>query len=225
MRRVLLAAALGAAGCFSDPGPPRGPAGQGGPWQMIQSTGTTSPDALGIAATTPGDVVVIAAEYTMTTQTFADGTGTTYLRVAGSVTSCPRAVQLAIWVGVPPASIAIVSAVGNAAAWALWEFRGIDPTPDGADVVPNGGNTTVPAGPPLTTTGDGELVVAAVIANGTIQGIHPDDDFVNDQILAGNGFAHVASNQVPAGTSLTAHWDQEPSDLYCSSAVAFRVGP
>lgn len=225
MKCVLLAAALAATGCFSDPGPPRGPTGSGGPWLLIQSTGTSSPDALEIAPTVPGDVVVIAPRYTMTTQTFTDNAGTQYRRVPGSVATCPGSAQLAIYVGLPPAPVHTVTAGGNTSGWALWEFQGISAMPDGAAALPDGGNTAVPESPPLTTASDGELVVAAVIAVGTIQGIHPDDDFVNDQIVLGNGYAHLASNQVPAGTTLVAHWDQDPSDNYCATAVSFPTGP
>ena len=213
------------AGCFADPGPQGAPPPPAGPWELVQTAGTTAPQ-LALMPTQPGDLLVIAAQFGVLTQTFSDSSGTAYQRIAGSLIGCYDGYQLAFYVGRPATSIASVSSAGDVSGWTIWEFHGLAADPiDAAGTVPLGGDTTVPSGPTLTTTAPGELAVSAVIAHGMIQGSHALDEFVNDQIILGNGYAHLASNQVPAGTPLTAHWDQLPNDIYCASGITLLAAP
>ena len=108
----------------------------------------------------------------------------------------------------------------------VWEVSGIKTT-DPVDIAaalndqPESAN---PRGPRITTSAPGEFVVTAALADAEITGIHAGSEFVKDSLALGNGWAHLADPDAPAGVHQV-QGDQTPPGIYCASAAAFRVGP
>ena len=90
---------------------------------------------------------------------------------------------------------------------------------------PSAAQRAAPAGiaAERTTSAAGEFVMASAIVFDTVSGIHPGNEFTNDQVSDGNGWAHLTDPMAPAGVH-QAQWDATPGS-YCASAVAFKVGP
>ena len=76
----------------------------------------------------------------------------------------------------------------------------------------------------MTTTAPGDFIVSAAIVQNNITGTHTGNEFTNDEMPNGNGFAHLTATRAPAA-SHQARWDQPTSGAYCSSSAAFFVGP
>jgi hypothetical protein len=114
----------------------------------------------------------------------------------------------------------------NVFAAVVWEVSGVrsDDPVDATLVLIEQADTTTPLGPRITTSADGEFVVSVMLVDNTISGIHPGNEFTNDQIAFGNGWAHLTDPMAKAG-AYQAQWDQPMSGAYCTSAVAFKVAP
>jgi hypothetical protein len=111
-------------------------------------------------------------------------------------------------------------------AGVMWEVSGIrsqDPV-DTAVVLTEQAETTAPLGPRITTSTDGEFVVSVALVDNTISGIHPGNEFTNDQTALDNGWAHLTDPKAKAGVH-QAQWDQPTAGAYCAAAVAFKVAP
>jgi hypothetical protein len=128
-------------------------------------------------------------------------------------------------------SCAQADAIGVAAttgvfATVVWEVSGIrtDDPLDTAAVLNDQPESTAPLGPAITTRTPGEFVVSAAMVENLAPSIHAGNEFTNDQITNGNGWAHLSDPMAAAGDH-QAQWDQPDAGAYCASAVAFRVGP
>jgi len=75
----------------------------------------------------------------------------------------------------------------------------------------------------VTTSQAGDFIVSILFAVDTnISGISPGNEFTNDFTTNGNGWAHITSNSVPAGTHQASWITSTPQGIYCASTVAFR---
>jgi hypothetical protein len=121
--------------------------------------------------------------------------------------------------------VTAVTATTTTAAYALvvWEFATAQPaTVDAAAAMSDQGSSSHPTSPVITTENAGELVIAIGISGGVVTGIHAGNEFTNDSLVRGNGWAHITSADAPAG-SQHAVWDSN-DQTFCSDAVAFHVG-
>ena len=118
-----------------------------------------------------------------------------------------------------------VSPVGMFLAAVVWEVSGIRDRDalDTAGVVVDG-KGLAPLGPPITTSTDGEFVVSAVAMETKARGIHGGNEFTNDQLTFGNGWAHLTDPHAKAGQHV-AQWDQDSDGTYCGAGAAFRAAP
>jgi hypothetical protein len=118
-----------------------------------------------------------------------------------------------------------VAPTNNVCAVVVWEVSGIraDDPVDAVAVLNDQPRSTTPLGPKIATSAAGEFVMASAVVAFSVSGIHPGNEFTNDQVSDGNGWAHLTDPMAPAGT-YQAQWDAQ-SGSYCASAVAFKVGP
>lgn len=107
-------------------------------------------------------------------------------------------------------------------AWEVSGITGSDPV-DAVAVLSDQPRSNAPLAPKITTSAAGEFVMASAIVLDTVSGIHPGNEFTNDQVSDGDGWAHLTDPMAPAGVH-QAQWDATPGS-YCASAVAFKVGP
>lgn len=107
-------------------------------------------------------------------------------------------------------------------ATVVWEVSGLpNAVVDAADKADNQAASVTPSAPPIVTSVAGDFMVAVTIVSETVTGMETGNEFINDQIADGNGWAHVMSKSAPAG-SHRAVWTQDLSGGYCSSAAAFK---
>jgi hypothetical protein len=221
--KLAVSLALATAGCFVDPGPPSGAVPSTG-WTLVEFESATTGTRVPLMPTKPGDLIIVAAEVADGLETFQAGSD--LMPVLGSVTSCTNT-TLEVFFGVPDVGVNVVTATVAPFDWLVWVFSGLPgPVLDDARQQPSMSSSGLAMSPIVTPNQDGDVVVAAAVAYGdniTDPSVS-DLRFVHDAIVKGNGFAHVNSNQTPAGMKLQAQWDLASGGSYCSAAVAFRAG-
>jgi hypothetical protein len=112
------------------------------------------------------------------------------------------------------------------AAIVAWEFANLEPGDpfDTAVMANNQASTLTPAGPAITTTSAGELVVATVLVTNTVAGIHAGTGFTNDSLAHSNGWGHLLDAHAPAGVYQPI-WDVDITGSYCGVTAAFLTSP
>jgi hypothetical protein len=125
--------------------------------------------------------------------------------------------------------IGSTKAVHTAVVWEVSGIRSDDPL-DTASALDTQSPSATPLGPPITTSADGDLIISAVDVDDEVTGIHAGNEFTNDSLGNGNGWAHITSASAKAGIH-QAQWDQpQPTGHqmpgeYCASAAAFKAAP
>ena len=125
--------------------------------------------------------------------------------------------------GATTISVAATTSVLAAVVWEVSGIRTDDPL-DTAIVLDDQPASTSPLGPTITTSTDGEFVVSVAIVDNIASGIHPGNEFTNDQFAFGNGWAHLTDPMAKAGVH-QAQWDQPDPGVYCANAAAFKIVP
>ena len=105
----------------------------------------------------------------------------------------------------------------------VWEVSGIATTAplDAVAVLDDQPSTGTPVGAPTTTTAAGDFVIEVADLAGFWTGV--DAPFVQDIMLANDGWAHLGTADAPPGT-YQAMWTAT-ADTYCATSAAFFVGP
>ncbi|MFZ0952911.1 MAG: hypothetical protein WAN17_11635, partial [Candidatus Sulfotelmatobacter sp.] len=106
----------------------------------------------------------------------------------------------------------------------VWEVSGISTSaPDVTNTSSGSLTLNNTLGPAVITTQAGDFIVSILFAvNTNISGISTGNEFTNDFTTNGNGWAHITSNSVPAGTHQASWFTSTPQGAYCASTVAFR---
>ena len=198
------------------------------PWKLVQHQGATGDD-VNCAASAAGNLIVVAVETNASDPVTAvtDNVGNTYNRVKGSravITQENLGVEVWYAVNANPGTTRIVAAAPTVHGVVMWEVDGFgaaDPLGDVAKVNDQVASM-MPDGAAITTTTTGEFVVSILIVEFVITNIVAGS-FTNDELVFGNGWAHLTSNTAPPGTYQAA-WSAT-NGLSCASSVAFRVTP
>jgi hypothetical protein len=106
----------------------------------------------------------------------------------------------------------------------VWEVSGISTSPpDGTNTSSGSFTLNNTPGPAVITTQAGDFIVSIMFAVDTnLSGITSGNEFTNDFLTNGNGWAHITSNFVPAGTHQASWFTSTPQGEYCASTAAFR---
>jgi hypothetical protein len=202
------------------------------PWSLIKTAETTMTNqGLSFAATGAGHLIVVGIETpsSSTITTVADNASNTYVAVPiGRAISTVGDIGLELWYAKNATAGAtnITVTATSARAIVMWEFANIRTTNplDTSTKVENQAPSTTPLGAAITTTQPRELVISVAIVDNFISGLHTGSAFTNDRLTLGNGWAHITSNNAPAGT-YQAQWDQGTSGASCGISAAFFIGP
>jgi hypothetical protein len=206
-------------------------------WQFVGATGVMSSSTATVqlplaSATKAGELVVVAAQLSSgTTASVTDNASAlgTYMSIPSAratYTSTPSAIN-EMWYGTTNAGATAVTVAANSTIDVVvaWRFTTPGaPRLDLAAALSNQGLSTAPTSPAIMTSSPGEIVIAAVLVTADVTGISSGNEFTNDELTNGNGFAHLTDPLAPAGVHI-AQWDQPGNGWYCASAVAFAVGP
>lgn len=200
------------------------------PWSLVQSKSVENTGSLAIAATGSKHLIVVGVETLLadTVTSVTDNAGNTYVAVPKRAVSTVVNVGLEIWysAGAKAGATTITVTSNSTRAIVAWEFTNIKTTGplDNGTKVDNQAASTTPLGASIVTAQDRELVIATIIVQNQVSGIHANSAFTNDQTALGNGWAHLTSNNAPAGT-YQAQWDQPTTGASCAVSAAFFVGP
>jgi hypothetical protein len=199
-------------------------------WTLIQTSGSTAPSTT-MAATGAGHLLVVAVETNSTgpVSSVTDNAGNSYVAVPGSraiLAADNRGVELWYAQDSLPGATTITASGPTIHATVSWEVSGIRTTNslDTVTKLDDRPATTLPRGASIATSVDGEFVVSVAIVANSITGIRAGNEFTNDRLTFGNGWAHLTDAAAPAGTH-QAQWTQNASGGFCASSVAFLVGP
>lgn len=200
------------------------------PWSLIQTKETTTP-TVNVTATGSGHLLVVAIEGTQAgnVTAVADNAGNTYTAIPNNrATSSAFSVGLEFWYAVSSKSGATMVTITAPTVYAavVWEVANIRTTAplDAATKLDNQAASTTPLGASITTNQARDFVVSVVIVDNVVSGLHTGSAFTNDHTTFGNGWAHLTSNNAPAGT-YQAQWDQGTAGAYCAATAAFSIGP
>jgi hypothetical protein len=201
-------------------------------WNLVQVRGGTT-GTVGVTATTGGDLLIVAAQLNSadTVVSIADnapGGSATYTQVPGArasdtLTSVRDAVE--VWYGVaqPGATTITVSAANTPPAIVVWEVAGLASAPPFIDVagqISQMAQNTSAFSPALTTTADGDFVVAIAIVQNQVTGLFGGNGRYFEDLGTNNqGWAHLTDPHTPAGPEQTV-W-ATTSGTWCTSAAAF----
>jgi hypothetical protein len=199
-------------------------------WGLVQTVGSGNATVT-LKPVSPGHLIVVAMEIDSggSPPAVTDNCNSYVAVPTATATSSVLQVDLQIFYAyaTQPCQVDTIRVAANRDVCALvaWEVSGItasDPV-DAVAVLNDQPRSNAPLAPKITTSADGEFVVASAIVFDTVSGIHPGNEFTNDQVSDGNGWAHLADPMAPAGVH-QAQWDATLGS-YCASAVAFKVGP
>ena len=201
--------------------------GSAATWALVQVVSTTTP-SLTIAPTGPGHLIVVALQIldTDTVTSVADNAANTYVRIPGAhATNNAGGDGLDVWYARSSiAGATTITASGPLIHYATvgWEFSGIDPVNAlaGATSASDQPASTTPTSPTITTSQTGELVLALAVTVNDVTGIHAGNEFTNDSLANGSGWAHITSQAASAGPHV-GQWDHNSNTSYLASAVAF----
>lgn len=230
MPRWLLAMAL--VGCGRIGFDPIGDGGDPRRWALIQTAGSRSSN-VSLAPLGAHHLVVVAVQLAsngQVTSILDSSVCNAYVEIpAAHAVNRPLGDALEIFYAKNSCSGADdlgVSATTGVFATVVWEVAGIrtDDPLDTAVVLNDQPASTAPIGPTITTSAAGEFVVSAAMVENLAATIHTGNEFTNDQITNGNGWAHLTDSMAAAGDH-RAQWDQPDAGAYCASAAAFRAGP
>jgi len=201
------------------------------PWSLIKTAETTNTNqGLSFAATGAGHLIVVGLETPSAgaVTAVADNAGNTYAPVPiGRAISTVGDIGLEVWYAKnASAATTITVTAPSVRAIVMWEVANIKTANplDTSTKVENQAASTTPLGAAITTTQARELVISVAIVDNFISGIHANSAFTNDRLALGNGWAHLTSNNAPAGT-YQAQWDQGTAGASCSISAAFFIGP
>ena len=202
-------------------------------WELVQTAAAERAISLGVTELGAQSLIVVAMQidprgmvtavtdnsncnsYTEITDAYAFCIASKlYIYYAKSSSACSGATKI---------DLAVTAPVFAAVAWEVSGIRSDDPV-DTALTLTEQPDTTSPRGPRITTSTDGEFVVSVMLVDNIVSGIHPGNEFTNDQLVFDNGWAHLTDPMAKAGT-YQAQWDQPMAGAYCTSAVAFKVAP
>lgn len=159
-------------------------------------------------------------------KSISDNVGNGYAEAKGTRAANSHAgVSVDIWyaanskAGATSLTLTATSSAAQGAA-VIWEFSGVNTTSplDQVAKLRNQPVTTAPAGPSITTTSAGEVIISIAAGAKSITGIYSGNPFTEDSLVRSSGWAHLVASSPGA---YNAQWDESPSGAYCASAAAF----
>jgi len=201
-----------------------------GPWTLVQTRDVMG-SQLAVPATGAAHLLVVGVqtEDAGAATAVTDNAGNTYVAIAGSraiVTGGGLAVELWYAKDSKAGATTITASAPTVYSVVLWEVAGISVTNpfDKVAQLSNQGANATPAAPSITTTRNGELIVAIAIVANAVNGVVSGSPFTNDHMTHANGWAHLTNALSPAG-AYQAKWNQPTSGVYCATAAAFVTAP
>lgn len=184
--------------------------------------------SLTIPATGSGNLIAIALMFNGKTSvaSVSDNAGNTFVSAGARAADGSQATE--IWYALNSQSGATVvtpTFVGSPTHVEIttWEVSGIPNSPPDATNTASGSVTlNNTPGPAVTTSKAGDFIISVLFANtANFTAITSGNEFTDDFATFGNGWAHITSNAVSAGTHQASWYTSVANGVYCASTVAF----
>jgi hypothetical protein len=221
---LVLLGILGLVGCG------QGAVFYGSGWAVVENASNAGPiSSLTIPATGTGNLIVVALMFNDGTYvtSVSDDAGNAY--VSADAKAYVGALSTEIWYAVnsKPGATVVTPTFAESTTHVeitVWEVSGISTSaPDVTNTSSGSITLNNTPGPAVITTHAGDFIVSVLFAADTnVSGISTGNEFTNDFTTNGNGWAHITSNSVPAGTHQASWVTSTPQGEYCASTVAFR---
>lgn len=182
---------------------------------------------LTVTSTGSGNLIAVALMFNGTTSVsgITDNAGNAYVSAGARTSSGANSVE--IWYvksSVAGATLITPRFVGSPTSVEMteWEVSGVLNIPLDAVNTAVGTVTANTVGPAVTTTHNGDFIISVLMALDTIlTSITSGNNFTNDFLTLGNGWAHITSNANTAGKQQASWSTSAPKGSYCASTVAF----
>jgi hypothetical protein len=198
-------------------------------WTLVQTGTVEASTTLSLGAkTTTGSLIIVGVQTTATVFTVTDDGANLYSQVPNA-TGTVASAGLGITLWTAKSSIAaktIMVGAPSVNAVVVWEVAGLRATSplDTSAALSDQAATTLPGGATVITTQPGDFIVEVAIVANQASGIHAGNEFTNDSLARGNGWAHITSTAATAGPH-RARWDQPTAGAYCAASAAFFTAP
>jgi hypothetical protein len=200
-------------------------------WAIVNSASNAGPITnLTIPATGTGNLIAVGLMFNGRTSvaTISDDAGNSYVSAGAKAVIGVASTEIWYAVNSKPGATVVTPTFGDSPTHVeitVWEVSGISTS--ALDVTnTSSGDLTLnnTPGPAVTTTQADDFILSILFAIDTkITGISSGNEFTNDFTTDGNGWAHITSNSVPAGTYQASWFTPAPQGIYCASTVAFRT--
>jgi hypothetical protein len=158
----------------------------------------------------------------------SDNAGNVYADAGGARTTDTAANTMAdIWYAANSVAGGTVVTIttspsGMTGTAVIWEFSGVDiySPIDQTSVLGSQSATTTPLGASVVTTSPAEVIVSIANVQGTVTGMKSGNNFSNDSVANGDGWAHFVTTSAGA---YTPQWTNSTSGTYCSTSVSFKA--
>ena len=221
---LVLLGMLGLVGCG------QGAIFDGSSWAVVNDASIAGPiTSLTIPATGTGNLIVVGLMFNAGTYatSVSDDAGNAYVSADAKAYVGYNSTEIWYAVNSKPGATVVTPAFADSPTHVeitVWEVSGISTSaPDVTNTSSGSVTLNNTPGPAVTTSQAGDFIVSILFAVDTnISGISPGNEFTNDFTTNGNGWAHITSNSVPAGTHQASWITSTPQGIYCASTVAFR---
>jgi hypothetical protein len=200
-------------------------------WAIVNNSSSSgSAASLTIPASGTGNLIAVALMFNGSTSvtSISDNAGNTYVSAVAGTALANGSTEIWYAVNSKAGATVVTPTFADSPTFIqmmAWEVSGISSsTPDVTST--SSGNLTLnnTPGAAVTTTQADDFVVSILFAMDTnIVGISSGSQFTNDFTTSGNGWAHITSSYVPAGTYQASWFTSTPQGIYCASTVAFRA--
>ena len=220
---LVLLGMLGLVGCG------QGAIFHGSSWAVVNKASNAGATSLTIPATGTGNLIVVGLMFNGGTYTtsVSDDAGNAYVSADAKAYVSDYSTDIWYAVNSKPGATVVTPTFADSPIHVeitVWEVSGISTSAPDVTNTSSGSVTlnNIP-GPAVITAQDGDFIVSILFGvPATISGMSPGNEFTNDFTTWGNGWAHITSNSVPAGTHQASWFTSTPQGVYCASTVAFR---
>jgi hypothetical protein len=230
MRIKALALTLMLLGTIVSAGCGQGAVFNGSSWAIVNSASNAGPISdLTIASTGTGNLLVVGLMFNEGTYvtSISDDAGNTYVSANAKAFNGELSTEIWYAANSKPGATTVTPVFANSTTHVeitVWEVSGIsNPTADVVNTANGSVTLANTTGPAVSTTKAGEFIVSILfLVNTNVNGISSGNEFTNDFMTNGNGWAHITSNAAKAGTQQASWSTPSPQGVYCASTVAFR---
>ncbi len=208
----------------------------GPPWELVQvgsldNAASNNGNRVSLQPSRPGSLIAVGIDGSPSDSvaSVVDDAGSSFVPIPGARAARVNGGAIDVWYaagtsgGATSVTVNMLSG-GNPGAIVVWEAANLRASGalDTALSMSSGTalSSLVVSGPEIVTTNPGEFVISIALVAGAVTRSDPGNEFANDAMPEGDGWAHLANLAAPAGPH-QAVWDLDSTGTFATAAVAF----